>query len=138
MKSMKTKSQSQQIVPEDEYAEFGHDDEKDHKHEQLLTDSDTNYWKVLGTELAQKKLKHQSLDFDNYVFTEEDKEGHWKELIARCDGPSYEYLYDAPKLLVDFEQNKRTGEQFLRVVLTDKKHSNGTNFVSIKWMEIFE
>lgn len=83
-----------------------------------------------------KKLKHQSIKFENYEWTPNDRKGHYSKIIKKTE--EYKPIKNIPEILVDYEQNKRTGHQFIRVIVTEKRKSkDNEKFLSIKWMEIF-
>lgn len=100
-------------------------------------DSDVKYWELLGEEVAKKHIKYQDLTFERYQFTEEDREGYYKDTIEEIERLNYKPLHEKPECLVDYAVNKKTGHQFIRAVLTDKIHKDSVQFMSKKWMEIF-
>lgn len=95
------------------------------------------YWQILGREVAEKRIKHQKIQFKQYKFKDEDKKGYYKQIVEEIESSHFKPLSSTPAYLVDYTMSKRTGQQFIRAVLTQKYHKNSIYFVSIKWIEIF-
>ena len=102
-----------------------------------LKASEDRYWKLLGRQVASKRVKHQSIEFEQYKFKEDDRKGYYKEIIELIEKKDYQPLTESPQYLVDYAISKKNGHQFMRACLTQKYQKDSIYFVSIKWVEIF-
>ena len=83
----------------------------------------------MGKEVAAKRVRYQDLTIKPYQFTDEDRDGYYKNVIEEFEAEKYKNLTDTPDTLVDFDTNRSTGHQFIRAVSTNKFHLNSIKFM---------